>query len=92
MSEWKHMNVDIGLRAFTDGVETYIAYSAEDAFRCQYDLIGENPDDENFFEEVAHNNILSINDENFEPRQTITKTCAEWCESNGRGFLCSTEW
>ena len=22
----------------------------------------------------------------------ITKTCREWCESNGSGFLCSLDW
>ena len=99
------------LKAFTNGCDTYIAESLEQAIADWEQLSGEKRDDyEDEWSEVSLDNIKRIHVEvlrsgyefpvpanaKIEPSGdysiTAIATLREWAETNGRGFLCSTEY
>jgi hypothetical protein len=79
------------LHVWTNDTDTVVATSAVEARRIAADMVGETiedyPGDEWYKYEDDH--PLTINDD--ETGKT-TKTCAQWITSDGRGFLCSTEY
>ena len=83
--------VDIGLRAYSDGTDTFVAYSLDDVWLLRDELCGNDAYEENEFEAIPMERKLKIMDENHDPESAVEKTVKEWIEFNGRGFLCSTE-
>ena len=68
-----------------------VARSVEDAWEVWEQSCGEKREDyepEWEWEQKSDDGTLTINDEDAGPQ---TKTRGEWARSNGRGFLCSTE-
>lgn len=83
------------LHVFHNGTDWYVAESAEDASRvaedhytCDAADVGAEPGD---LEQLPDDKPLTILDTENHEGPSTTKTCAEWCASNGRGFLGSTE-
>lgn len=78
-----------------DGCDSVVAYSAEDAWAVWQEQTGEKRDDypDKRWEQDPDEEPLSILEETDEGEMVrTTRTRAEWCALNGRGFLCSTEW
>lgn len=90
------------LHVFYDGeAEWYVATSAEDAAAQQRELTGLAAEDQDWtFDALPDGHALTIwCDTSMNPTEPfsevaiqITKTCAQWAASNGRGILCSTEY
>jgi len=86
--------VDIGLRVYTNGVDTVVAYSPDDALKCMCEQTGESIEAylqyaEEFYLNECKGLSIYLAENN---SAKTTKTLQEWVEWNGRGFLCSTEW
>jgi hypothetical protein len=83
------------LHAFIIGPDTYIAYDEDDAWACMEEQTGIKRDSDDYEGEVAvrvaDDMPLRILLEEGRP-EAETKTAAEWCAQEGRGFLCSTEY
>lgn len=97
MSEGLQTNAKDGaaarLRVFRNECDWYVASSAEDAAKAYSEFVGEAPDPEDPFEPLDDDHPLTITvDPDARKPEKVTKTCAEWAGSNGRGFLCSTEY
>lgn len=75
-----------------DIIEWVIARSPEDASDLVKEHAGEpDPDwDTGPWRALPDDDVLTIEDEDL--ATVVTKTCAEWVASNGRGFLASTEY
>jgi hypothetical protein len=86
----------LGLRVWrNDVIEFFVASSAEDAAEFlteQRKQEGSDPPDEDDaqFSACPDDKLLTIYLDTDEGQ--VTKTAAEWCVANGRGFLCSTEY
>lgn len=78
-----------------DQTDSVVARSPEDAWQVWVSTNGEDRADYAHleWERMPDEMELTITDDNL-PRdqRKQTKTCGEWAASNGRGFLCSTEW
>lgn len=75
-----------------DVIEWVIAESPEEAAELAKEYAGEpDPDWETGpWRALPDDDTLAIEDEDL--ALVVTKTCAEWVASNGRGFLASTEY
>lgn len=78
------------LRAFTDGIDTVVAFDEDDAREVHREFVGERDCDPPY-EEVDQDEQLTINDYDGKGGKK-TQSVREWCAADGRGFLCSTEW
>lgn len=83
------------LSCYTDGEETYVAYSIEDITLIRNEL-GYSSDhkQEDPFVELPPSEQLTIRldeEDELNPGQAkeVTKTIGEWIADNGRGLLCS---
>jgi len=76
------------LKLWTDGTETYVAESIEDAMRMQRETLGENPEPQDWEERIPLGPLTIHLDDG---QREVTRTAEEWIASNGPGFLCSTE-
>jgi hypothetical protein len=73
------------LHVWHNDCDWVVAESAEDAAAVYYETtMSETPEE---WEQWPDSRLLVITDKIREE-----KTCAEWVKSNGRGFLCSTEY
>jgi hypothetical protein len=75
-----------------DVTDWVISESAEEAEEMAIKELGYEPDDDEYlnFTQEPDDKVLSIWDEDGDIKDA--KTCAEWCKSYGKGFLCSTEY
>jgi hypothetical protein len=78
-----------------DVTDWFVAESAEEArqmgIKYNKDRFGGGDDYEEMeYHQVADNTHITINDDFYS--KVITKTAADWCKANGKGFLCSTEY
>ena len=87
------------LHCYTDGTDTVVALSPEDALLAWAEHIGDieyRDEGDASFGQLPDDKPLSIIcDEDGNPDdegEAITKTAAEWARDQGRGFLCSTEY
>jgi hypothetical protein len=78
------------LHVFSDGTDTVVAASLEDALAVWTEHAGEREDDMDPFELVPDEKPLTITDADDGTMET--KTAGQWADDNGRGFMCSTEW
>lgn len=78
------------LHVFTDGVDSVVAYDADDAAAVWNEHIGDDYEGDGF-EPFPDDKSLTI-DRSDEDLGHETKTCREWADTEGRGFLCSTEY
>lgn len=94
---------DRQLHVFEMGPDTVIAYDVEDAWAVWCERLGEKREDYEPWDEPAQLDddkplkIWSDSDGVIcEPGEdggaVATRTCREWADREGRGFLCSTEW
>lgn len=86
-----------GLRVFTNHTDTVVAVDLADAQRVVEDHYGSTFEQEGWsideWGEVHGDKPIAIRNahgQGWDDKET--KTAAEWAASNGRGFLCSTEW
>lgn len=86
------------MKVFTDGTLTVVAADLSDAQRvveahhgATFEQEGWTLDD---WAEVPHDESITIRTEDDDGPQgfSTTKTASEWAASDGRGFLCSTEY
>ncbi len=89
------------LHVFANEIEWVVAESMDDVEPAMKDSIGATylPEDEIEWHQVNDDAPLKIwmhGDDIAEPDQAgsrvVEKTCSEWAEQFGRGFLASTEW
>lgn len=80
------------LALFSDGTETYVASSVEEARKMQFDLCGENPEPETEWSEVSKNVDRTLTIHTDDGEGPVSKTVGQWIKDNGPGFLCSTEY
>jgi hypothetical protein len=82
------------LHCFSDDVDTVIAASVEDADAAYDEWAGGDTGQERArWTQLPDDKPLTITvDPELNRGRRVTKTCAEWVASNGRGFLCSTEY
>lgn len=88
------------LHVFQSECDWVVAESLDDAFKVMLEHTGETRKDleeydADYFEQLADDHKVSIIDDGDLPSAEwtrTTKTCAEWAKSDGRGFLCSTEY
>lgn len=77
------------LGVWTDGTDTVIAYDKLDVWRVLWAHTGSYVEsDLDAFERLPDDCEKTITDDG----TRTTKTCREWIASDGRGFLCSTEY
>jgi len=86
---------DRKLYVFTNGVDHVVAYDAGDAVIALAvehwgDIDGAEYDGGEFTP-CDDNALLTINDDDNDEGER-TKTMREWADTEGRGFLCSTEY
>jgi hypothetical protein len=79
------------LKVFFDDDMMFVAYDKNDVWKMRDELCGNDELEDNEFEEQPMDKKVKICDVD-DMGAIIEKTCAEWIESNGRGFLCSMEW
>lgn len=86
----------MSLHVYFNEVEWVIAESEDEASKIWFEFTGESPedypDDELVWDRWDDDRELSIYDETLDKPTTLVKTCKEWIELKGRGFLCSTEY
>lgn len=80
------------LHAWTDGTETYVAPSAEDALRMQRELGFHEGKQEPIGAWSKEDSERALTIQTQEERGAVTQTVARWIAENGPGFLCSTDW
>jgi|JI10StandDraft_1071094.scaffolds.fasta_scaffold79507_5 hypothetical protein len=75
-----------------DETELVVAASEEDAQAAIAEHIGDKPEDvaRRAWQEIPADRVIEIGTD--DGRGVLKKTAAEWVASDGRGFLCSTEW
>lgn len=73
-----------------DVTDWVVASSPKDADAVCLEHTGDHPDDPHEWEALEDDKTLAITDD-WDGKIT-TRTAAEWVASNGRGFLCSTEY
>jgi hypothetical protein len=85
------------LRVFTNRTDTVVAPDLGDAQRVVEQHYGATFEQEGWsldeWSEVTGTKLITIRNahgEGWDDKET--KTAAAWAASNGRGFLCSTEW
>jgi hypothetical protein len=79
------------LHVFTDDTDWVIAESAQHALDEIRAMHGD--DHETTMRELPDDQALRIHWDGDSPNaQRVTKTCREWVEQEGEGFLCSTEY
>ena len=78
------------LACWTNGVDTAVASDAAEARVIVADMLGDHVEDVSPMRRIEDDKVLTILNEN--TGESITKTAGEWAQSNGRGFLCSSEW
>lgn len=86
----------MALKCFSDGTDTVVAESEQDAYAVWKETIGASYHDEaaegERLLELPDDKVLTItNDEAPEGEEKVSMTCAQWAEQTGRDFLCSTE-
>lgn len=82
------------LHCYTDDTDTVVAASIEDARAAWKAHLGddrEHDDTDYPFELVPDEQKLRI-DNAFDDGKMVEKAAGDWAASNGRGFLCSTEY
>ena len=74
-----------------DVIDWIVASSPEEARTLAIEELGSGHYDieSEEYELCSDDEPLTIRDE--DKNERVTKTCAEWCADNGKGFLCSTE-
>lgn len=84
------------LRVFTNGTDTVVAADLADAQRVVEAHHGVTFEQEGWsldeWEEVPSDQLITIWDEGYDALLYTSKTAADWVASDGRGFLCSTEY
>jgi hypothetical protein len=82
------------LHCWTNGIDTVVASSAEEAREVAVKMYG--PDDidavdgdDGGWSQIPDDKVLSIYEDM--PGTTTKLTAAEWVKRHGAGFLCSTE-
>lgn len=85
------------LKVFTNDTDTVVANDLADAQRVWEEKIGATFEQEGMslddWSRIADDKpitIRNLHDRGWDDK--ATKTAAEWVASEGRGFLCSTEW
>lgn len=83
------------MRVFTNGTDTVVAADLADAQRVVEAHYGATFEQEGWsldeWREVAGDKTISICTNPDEDSDPVSKTASEWASSDGRGFLCSTE-
>jgi len=88
----------MALHIFSDEYESYVAETLEQALKMQFELIGENYDDEdNWCQQDDDTEIMIWIDDLGEIAEhghgtLVIGTGHAWIEAFGSGFLCSTEY
>jgi effector-binding domain-containing protein len=89
------------LNCFTNGYDTVVAYSMEDAQevckeQCNCVECKEQcncVEDDIEWQEIPDDEVLKIDvNGSYNPEDLVSKTAKEWAEENGRGYLCCTEY
>ena len=86
------------MNAYSNEYDTYIAEDLEDLRKLlveEVKIYGDDEFEDDKWEELNPSAALTIVDDPDLPEDEwirVTKTIADWIESNGRGLLCSTEW
>ncbi len=88
------------LHVFQSECDWVVAKSVDDAYKVMMETTGMSREelDEyvgDYFEQLPDEHELPIIDDVETPQDEwvrTVKTCAEWVKSEGRGFLCSTEY
>ena len=92
------------LHVFQSECDWVVAESVDDAYKVYQEHTGMSraevdeyicDGDDYYFEQLSDEHELPIIDDMEVPqneRVRTVKTCAEWVKSDGRGFLCSTEY
>lgn len=85
------------LKVFTNHVDTVVAKDLDDVAAVLANHYGSTMEEEGWslddWGEVADEKVITIrnfNDRGWDDKGT--RTAAEWARTEGRGFLCSTEW
>lgn len=72
-----------------DVIDWIVAESADEARQIAFEHSGKSDEYADLeYTQCPDDQPLTINEDGNE----TTKTCAEWCTINGKGFLCSTEY
>ena len=85
------------MKVFTNDTDTVVAADLADVERVVEDHYGYTFEQEGMslddWSEVPPDEPITIcNFHNCGPDDKETRTAAEWAATEGRGFLCSTEW
>ena len=79
------------LHAWTDGTDTFVATSMDDARRMQREYGGENCDQEDDSAWHIYDPERALTIYLDDGRGKVTKTISEWILEHGPGPLCSTD-
>jgi hypothetical protein len=86
-----------GLRVFTNETDTVVARSLQDAqvvveqhYGATFEQEGWSLDEWSEVPGDTPITIRNVNGQGWDDK--ATRTASEWAMSDGRGFLCSTEW
>lgn len=90
------MPAPVTLSLFTDDQDTVVASDMQDAAEVwakdqgstYEDAVGDTFDE--CWRRIGDDEVIRIH--NDEGGETVVKRAEEWAASNGRGFLCSTDW
>jgi hypothetical protein len=96
VSEGAAQPIPEALFLFTDDQDTVVASDMLDAAEVwtkhqgstYEDAVGDKFDE--CWRRIGDDEVIKIH--NDEGGETVTKRAKEWAASNGRGFLCSTDW
>ena len=80
------------LAVWTDGEDTVIATSAEDAVAVYEDYCGKRDDGADPFVRVPDHRVITIRSDDPDEPNEDERTAAQWVRKNGRGFLCSASY
>jgi hypothetical protein len=82
----------VALKVWTDGTDTVIAEDIRDVQKVIEELHGSwESEDDDWGEVKDESEVITIH--NFDGNGAVlSKTAGEWIVSEGRGFLCSTEY
>lgn len=79
------------LHVYDDGTDLMVAYSEEDAQTCREETFGVEEEYENEYRRLPDEQLLRIAPDEDNRSAYEEKSCREWCDKEGRGFLSSRE-
>lgn len=84
------------LHVFSNGYDSVVAESVDDAWKVWEEYSGESRADyeKAYPLKAVHDEeliLLLVENRGNDAYIRVQATAAEWCQGNGRGFLCSTE-